>query len=124
MKTLVTGLMLSFSLLAGAAQAANVDASEAKTRAQVLVELQEARALGLLSNGELDYPPAVSDSSNSKSRQAVLAELDAARKAGTLSSGELDYPPAFPIRSSKTRAEVRAELAAYEAAGHSKPIPY
>ncbi|MFW7342383.1 DUF4148 domain-containing protein [Pollutimonas sp. H1-120] len=124
MKTFVTGLMLSISLVAGVAQATPVDASEGKTRAQVVAERQEARALGLLSSGELDYPPVTADTSNSKSRQAVLAELAAARKAGTLSSGELDYPPVSPVKSSKTRAEVRAELAAYKAAGHMQPVPY
>ncbi|WP_237174053.1 DUF4148 domain-containing protein [Paracandidimonas lactea] len=124
MKTLITGLMLSFSLVAGAAQATPVDVPERKTRAQVVAELQEARASGLLSSGELDYPPVISDRSSSKSRQTVLAELDAARKAGMLSNGELDYPPASAVKSSKTRAEVRAELAAYEAAGLMQPVPY
>lgn len=124
MKTFVTGLMLSISLVAGVAQATSAVAPEGKTRAQVVAELQEARAMGLLSSGELDYPPVIRDTSNSKSRQTILAELAAARKAGTLSSGELDYPPASPVKSSKSRAEVRAELAEYIAGGHMKPVPY
>lgn len=124
MKTLVGGLMLSLSLVAGAAQANSADPFEGKTRAQVLAELQDARALGLLSNGELDYPPVFPGSGNSKSRQTVLAELAEAREAGKLSVGELDYPPVSPVRSSKTREQVRAELAAYVAAGLAQPVPH
>lgn len=121
MKTIVSALMISLSLVAGAAQAAHVDAPSTKTRAQVIAELQEASAQGLLSRGEGDYPLALK-TSNSKTRQDVRAELADARMAGTLSRGEGDYPPETPSDSSKTGAEVQAELVAYNAEGHG-PIP-
>ena len=119
MKTIVSALMISLSLVAGAAQAAHADAPSSKTRAQVITELQEARTQGLLSRGELDYPPAALQPSSSMSRQEVQAELAAARKAGTLSRGDLDYPPETAAYSSKTGAEVLTELAAYKAEGHA-----
>ncbi|MFW7342338.1 DUF4148 domain-containing protein [Pollutimonas sp. H1-120] len=126
MKTAIYALMISFSLVAGAAQAANSDAvaSASKTRTQVVAELHEARALGLMSHGELDYPLAL-QASSSKTRQQVQAELAAARAAGTLSHGELDYPPSATDLSSKTRAEVLVELAAARQSGElSKFIEY
>src|SRR5690554_4368775 len=89
MKTLVSALMISFATFAGAAQAAD---EPAKTRAQVVAELQAAQAQGLISHGELDYP--LSQVANSyKSRADVQAELTAARSANQISKGELDYPP-------------------------------
>ncbi|WP_237174033.1 DUF4148 domain-containing protein [Paracandidimonas lactea] len=125
MKNVFSALIISFSLVAGAAQAANSDAAvpAPKTRAQVVAELQEARAQGLLSYGELDYP-VVQQAPSSKTRQQVQAELAAARAAGTLSHGELDYPPAEPDHSTKTRAEVRAELAAAIQAGELPTVEY
>lgn len=109
MKTKMSVLMISISLVAGIAQAASLDMQTSKTRAQVIVELHEARALGLLSDGELDYP-VEQQTSNSKTRQDVRAELAAARAAGTLSEGELDYPPVVLDHNSKTRQEVQAEF--------------
>src|SRR3546814_1619269 len=44
------------------------------SRAQVIAELQEARTKGLLSRGELDYPPTALQTSSSESRQEVRAE--------------------------------------------------
>ncbi|PLC52965.1 hypothetical protein CR155_16320 [Pollutimonas nitritireducens] len=123
MKIVITGLMISFSLVIGAAQAAHVDAPASIDRAQVVAELQEARTQGLLSHGELDYPAVSLQPASSKTRQEVRSELFDARAAGTLSHGELDYPIETPVNSSKTRAEVQAELAAYKAAGHIQPIP-
>src|SRR3546814_9727971 len=107
MKTVLTGLAVSFSLVAGIAQASPVNSPEAKTRAEVVAELREARALGLISDGELDYPTLKSEPLNSKSRQEVLAELETAHEAGTLSYGELDYPPETRSSSSVTRAQVK-----------------
>lgn len=125
MKTVVlTGVAISFSLIAGIAQASHVKVPEPKTRTEVIAELHEARAVGLVSKGELDYPVEKTKPFNSKSRQAVIAELEAARSAGTLSYGELDYPPETRSLSSVTRAQVRAELSEYKAAGHMQPIPY
>ncbi len=118
MKTLVSALMISFSLVAGAAQAANSGAAapSTKTRAQVIAELHEAKAMGLLSTGQEDYPVAYPEHSF-KTRARVQAELDAARAAGTLSNGEEDYPPATATHSSETRAQVQAELIAARTSG-------
>lgn len=80
-------------------------------------ELQDARSRGVLSHGELDYPPVLAQQSSSKTRQEVLAELAEARAAGTLSNGELDYPVQATTVSSKTRADVKIELAEYKAQG-------
>src|SRR3546814_4744362 len=120
MKTVLTGFTVSFSLVAGIAQASPVNSPEPKTRAEVVAELREARALGLISDGELDYPTLKSEPLNSKSRQEVLAELETAHEAGTLSYGELDYPPETRSSSSVTRAQVQAELFEYKAAGRSE----
>src|SRR3546814_13334190 len=89
MKTLASALMISLSVLAGVAQAAD---APTKTRAQVVAELQAAQSQGLISSGELDYPLAAAPTSN-VSRADVQAELAAAQAAGTISQGELDYPP-------------------------------
>lgn len=111
MKTLASTLMISLSLIAGVAQAASsTDVPTSKTRAQVVAELQEARAQGLLSTGQEDYP-IVNASTSSKTRAEVEAELVAAEAAGTISRGELDYPPvsANAKTSTTTRAAVEAE---------------
>src|SRR3546814_10674524 len=81
MKTVLTGLAVSFSLVAGIAQASPVNSPEPKTRAEVVAELREARALGLISDGELDYPTLKSEPLNSKSRQEVLSALETAHEA-------------------------------------------
>ncbi|SHH51515.1 DUF4148 domain-containing protein [Pollutimonas bauzanensis] len=117
MKTLVSALMISATVFAAAAQAAD---EPVKTRAQVAAELQQAQSAGLLSHGELDYPPALPAASG-ESRSRVQAELAAAIKAGQISTGELDYPPAATDdHSSKTRAQVKAELFDY-ASTHAEP---
>ncbi|WP_438859686.1 DUF4148 domain-containing protein, partial [Achromobacter spanius] len=55
MKTLTTTLLLSLALVGVGAQAAGVE--QAKTRDQVATELQQAKANGQYTFGELDYPP-------------------------------------------------------------------
>lgn len=112
MKTLVTALMISATAFAGAAQAAD---DSSLTREQVVAEMQAARSAGLISTGELDYPPRVSSASD-KSRSEVKAELAAAIEAGQISIGEQVYPSVAGTASSKTRAEVKAELFDYAAA--------
>ncbi|MFW7340928.1 DUF4148 domain-containing protein [Pollutimonas sp. H1-120] len=118
MKTLATTLMISLSVLAGAAQAAD---ESTKTRAQVVAELQQAQSQGLISYGEQAYPVEVG-TANSNSRADVLAELAAAQKADAISNGELDYPPVAGIDSNKTRAEVQAELFNYVSSGHAHQV--
>ncbi len=114
MKTVVSALMISASLFAVAAHAA--DASPT-TRAQVVAEMQQAQAAGQISRGELDYPPAIA-STSSKSRSEVQAELSAAIGAGQISIGNVDYPPVAATGSSETRAQVKAEMFDY-AASHA-----
>lgn len=109
MKTVVSAIMISASIFAGAAHAAD---ETPITRAQVVAELQQARSAGLISHGELDYPPAIA-STSSKSRSEVQSELSAAIGAGQISIGESDYPPVAATDGSKTRAQVKAELFDY-----------
>jgi len=56
MKTLATAVVLSMSMMAGA-QAA--DLNQEPTRAQVQSELAQAKAEGIVTFGNLDYPPQV-----------------------------------------------------------------
>src|SRR3546814_10658658 len=95
-------------LFAGIAQASPVNSPEPKTRAEVVAELREARALGLISDGELDYPTLKSEPLNPKSRQEVLAELETAHEAGTLSYGEVGYPP--ETRSEEHTSELSSQI--------------
>lgn len=115
-KSLFTAALISFSALSGAAFAADTQSGADMTRDQVIAEMKEAQARGLISHGELDYPrPATT--SDSKTRQEVQAELAAARTAGQISQGELDYPRVAASHDNKTRAQVRAELRDYLASG-------
>ena len=107
MKTLTSALLVSMSLLSAGAYAASpniepnnvpfqgayghVDAN-APTRAQVVAELAQAKAAGLVTSGEEDYPPQVSATSG-KTREQVRAELAEAKATGQYTFGELDYPP-------------------------------
>ncbi|MFJ1299822.1 DUF4148 domain-containing protein [Pseudomonadota bacterium AL_CKDN230030165-1A_HGKHYDSX7] len=93
-----------------------------KTREQVQAELQDAKAAGQVTFGNLDYPPAdaltthhagaaqqtgvstgdraapaatsVPSTHGGKTREQVRAELQQAKAAGQVTFGELDYPPA------------------------------
>ncbi|MBO9332454.1 hypothetical protein A6B37_17245 [Achromobacter sp. HZ01] len=115
MKTLATTLLLSLALAGVGAQAAGIE--QAKTRAQVATELQEAKANGQYTFGELDYPPARPQAASLSSDQ-VRAELQEAKFNGQYTFGELEYPPAAkPAAAGLTRAEVQAELAQAKANG-------
>lgn len=46
---------------------------------------------------------------STKTRAQVLAELKAAREQGLIVNGEADYPPLPAAKSTRSRAEVRAE---------------
>lgn len=125
MKALASALMISATLIAGAAQAASLNDAP-KTRAQVVAELQQARAQGLLSSGELDYPPAVEQTST-VSRAQVQAQLAAAEAAGQIESGEYaDYPAnvAASAPSTVTRAQVEAEYAKLASAGQLPQVAF
>ncbi|NYT60641.1 DUF4148 domain-containing protein [Alcaligenaceae bacterium] len=87
MKTFASLLLIS-ATLTGTAVYAQDNQSTSVTRAQVVAELQAAKAAGQLSVGELDYPPTVHHAS-SVTRAEVVAELQAA-----IDAGELSNPPA------------------------------
>ena len=91
MKSLATALMLSMSVLAAGAQAAEAD--QGPTRAQVQAELQQAKADGQYTFGELAYPPKPVATTAGKSRDQVRDELAQAEASGNYTFGELDYPP-------------------------------
>lgn len=115
MKTLTTTLLLSLALVGVGAQAAGVE--QGKTRAQVATELQQAKASGQYTFGELDYPPAVPQAA-SLSSQEVQAQLQQAKISGQYTFGELQYPPVAAAPAAvKTRAEVQQELAQAKASG-------
>ncbi|MEN4917603.1 DUF4148 domain-containing protein [Achromobacter spanius] len=115
MKTLATTLFLSLALAGVGAQAAGVE--QAKSSAQVATELQQAKASGQYTFGELDYPPALPQTT-SLSSQEVQAQLQQAKVSGQYTFGELQYPPVSAATgSAKTRADVQAELAQAKASG-------
>lgn len=114
MKTLATALLMSLAL-AGAAQAA--DLGQPKTSAQVAAELQQAKANGQYTFGELDYPPAIAQNTGLGS-QEVRAQLQQAKASGQYTFGELQYPPVVAAAASaKSSADVRAQLAQAKASG-------
>lgn len=103
--------VLSGSVLANAPTATS-SASTPKTRAQVVAELQQARANGEISVGDADYPYQPKFVST-KTRAEVVAELVRARANGELNVGDADYPRLPVFVSTKTRAQVQAELVEY-----------
>ena len=90
MKTLATTLLLSLALAGVGAQAAGVE--QAKSSAQVATELQQAKASGQYTFGELDYPPALPQTT-SLSSQEVQSQLQQAKFNGQYTFGELECPP-------------------------------
>lgn len=109
----LSALTLCLAFVAGAAHA------EGKTREQVRAELMEAKAAGLVTYGEQQYPVDVPDNAV-KTRQQVLEERDAARAAGQITRGELDYPPVAREAAGKTREQVIAEMRQARAQGLMK----
>ena len=97
-KTLAAAIAVSAAFV-GTAQAGELDwPPEAPnvsslTRAQVVADLQDARAQGLVTTGELAYPPVARQAGSQVTRAQVRQELSAAQAAGLDMSGELDYPP-------------------------------
>ncbi len=103
MKTLASAVLVSLAALsAGAYASQNIEpnnipfqgvysqSDSSATRAQVAADLQQAKAGGQYTFGELDYPP-VQASAVSLSRGQVKAELAQAKASGQYSFGELDY---------------------------------
>lgn len=116
MKTLATALILSMSVLAAGAQAAEAD--QGPTRAQVQAELQQAKVSGQYTFGEEGYPAPIAQKSSLTSQQ-VQAELAQAKNAGEVTFGNLDYPPvaAAEHATSLSRSQVQSQLAQAKAEG-------
>jgi hypothetical protein len=86
-----------------------------KTRAEVIAELQQARANGEIINGDA-YPGNAAPFKSTLTRAQVRAELAQARARGELALNNYNGATVQPVvsnASGKTRAEVVAELNAY-----------
>lgn len=103
MKTLTSAVLVSLAVLStGAFASQNIEPNDVPfqgvysqstssvSRADVSADLQQAKAKGLYTFGELDYP-AVQMSRQSLSRDQVKAELAQAKASGQYSFGELDH---------------------------------
>jgi len=118
MKVAVTATLAALSLglaTAGIAQAG--EAAPSLTRAQVVQQLHEAQAQGLVQIGEHAYP--VEQASHSDTTRAeVVAELRQAQARGLVSFGEqADYPASSVDAQPLTRAQVLNELREARSAG-------
>lgn len=117
--------LISTSVFAQSATDA-AQANQPKTRAQVIAELQAARASGEASPGdiygyELAYKPFVS----TKTREQVKAELQQARANGELRNEGDSYGYDAGNRnfvSTKTRDQVKAELLEARRSGQSQRL--
>jgi len=89
-----------------------------KSRAEVVSELDQARAAGTLRLVDSEYP--VIEFAPARSRDDVLAELSQAREDGTLDLPEHAYPVVKASGTPKTREQVKSELAEYVASGGSQ----
>src|SRR3546814_11908300 len=83
MKTLVSAMMLSMTMMGAAAYAGEP-------------------------SGELDYPP-VQNTASTVTRAQVQAELQAAKAAGQVTFGELEQPAAYAAGPAPSRAALRAQ---------------
>lgn len=110
-KPLLTASILAALASATFAQPVAADSPTARTltRAQVVAEVQKARALGtLLPPGEVG--PATVATQSTLTRAAVVADLAEARAAGELVSvGEVGSFVEQPAGPSRSREEVRQE---------------
>ena len=103
-KTIVSALILSFAAI-GAAQAANSEpdnapfqgvygqAANSVSRAQVVAELQQARAAGLIASGDSDNAPFVAQADSGVTRAQVAAGIDHGNTATSIAFGDLDNQP-------------------------------
>lgn len=83
--------------------------AEPLTREQVRIELDQAKAAGLVRYGEQEYPAPIV-STQSKSRAQVQDELQRAKSAGQVTFDEMSYPPDASGKSGKSREQVTQEL--------------
>ncbi len=56
-------------------------------------QLAEAKTAGVVTFGNLDYPPVAQSHASTLSRAEVQNELAQAKTAGLVTYGNLDYPP-------------------------------
>jgi len=110
--TVLSGSVLANAPTATTSASSVSSASSPKTRAQVIAELEQARANGELNVGDADYPYQQKFVST-KTRAEVVAELVRARASGELSVGDAAYPHLPAFVSTKTSAQVQAELVEY-----------
>lgn len=92
-----------------------------KTRAEVVAELQQARANGELQINDATYPDKsiASATVSTKTRAEVIDELKQARANGELPINDATYPDKAIVSaqvSTKTRAQVVEELKQYRQA--------
>ncbi|HYD63586.1 MAG TPA: DUF4148 domain-containing protein [Noviherbaspirillum sp.] len=83
-----------------------------RTRAEVIAEIDQARADGTLHVSDTEYP-VVMQSGMPKTRAEVVAEIERARADGTLYTNDATYPVLPVAAETKSRDEVRAELEQY-----------
>ena len=91
MKTLVSAMMLSMTMIGAAAYAGEP-------------------------SGELDYPP-VQNTASTVTRAQIQAELQAAKAAGQVTFGELEQPAAYAAGAAPSRADVQADAQAARDSG-------
>jgi hypothetical protein len=106
-KTIATALILSFAAI-GAAQAQTPrgdsdnqpfqgvygQADGGASRAQVLAELQQARAAGLTgNNGDIDNAPFAAQNDSGVTRAQVVAKIDHANTPTDIAFGDIDNQP-------------------------------
>lgn len=79
-----------------------------KSRAQVIAELKQASAQGLVTGGEEPFYPRLPETST-KSRAQVIGELKQARAIGMAVGADPFYPHIVEAPTTRSQAEVRAE---------------
>ena len=116
MKTLISALVLSATVVGGA-QAANLSDAPTISRDHVVAELVAARVNGDIPQGEQAYP-VIHASSAMASRAEVVAELQAAVANNRIPRGEEDYSvPTHATGTEPSRAQVVEALRIAKANG-------
>lgn len=87
-------------------------ATSSKTRAEVVAELERARAEGKLNLPDHAYP-GFAAAGPGKTREEVRAELRQAHADGSLNYNDPNYPFTQLAGEGKSRQQVREELAQY-----------
>ena len=108
--------VLSLSAATGAAFA-DTTAPAARSRAEVIAEVQQAHASGQLLTSDAAYPFAA-PAASSKTRAEVVSAVADANKNGQLLTTSAAYPAVAQKTESVSRAEVKAELKQALASGN------